>query len=130
MEWHGGFGIAACSILTACFAQDTDFLDPEACKEFSQAMLKQNQFIFRDNAGLTPKVSSIIHYYSMSILITHSKAWMGMWRASFILQTFVSHLNFTYGHVGIPNLDTEAIGARAAFTLAVTAVSRVLFLLY
>ncbi|KIK37998.1 hypothetical protein CY34DRAFT_91716, partial [Suillus luteus UH-Slu-Lm8-n1] len=108
MEWRGGFGVAACSILTAFFAQDTDFLDPEACKEFSQAMLKQNRFIFRDNAGLTPK------------------AWTGMWRASFILQTFASHLNFTYGHVGIPNLDTEAIGARAAFTLAVTAVCRIL----
>ncbi|KAG2156881.1 uncharacterized protein EDB93DRAFT_1247070 [Suillus bovinus] len=108
MEWHGGFGVAACSILTAFFAQDADFLDPEARKEFSRAMLKQNCFIFRDNAGLTPK------------------AWTDMWRASFILQTFVSHLNFTYGHVGIPNLNTEAIGARAAFTLAVTAVCRIL----
>ncbi|KAG1866895.1 hypothetical protein F4604DRAFT_1927875 [Suillus subluteus] len=108
MEWCGGFGIATCSILTAFFAQDADFLDPEACKEFSQAMLKQNWFIFRDNAGLTPK------------------AWMGMWRASFILQTFVSHLNFTYSHVGIPNLNTEAIGVRAAFTLAVTAVYHIL----
>ncbi|KAG1764198.1 hypothetical protein EDD22DRAFT_951795 [Suillus occidentalis] len=108
MEWRGGFGIATCSILTAFFAQDIDFLDPEACKEFSQAMLKQNRFIFRDNAGLTPK------------------AWTGMWRASFILQTFASHLNFTYGHVGIPNLNTKAIGAWAAFTLAVTAVCRIL----
>ncbi|KAG1869707.1 hypothetical protein C8R48DRAFT_771096 [Suillus tomentosus] len=108
MEWRGGFGVAACSILTAFFAQDTDFLDPEACKEFSRAMLKQNRFIFRDNAGLTPK------------------AWTGMWRASFVLQTFASHLNFTYSHVGIPDLDTEAIGVRAAFALAVTAVCRIL----
>ncbi|KAG1750518.1 uncharacterized protein EDB91DRAFT_1304043 [Suillus paluster] len=108
MEWRGGFGIAACSILTAFCAQDTNFLDPEAHKDFSRAMLKQNRFIFRDNAGLAPK------------------AWTGIWRASFILQTFASHLNFTYGHVGIPNLDTKAIGARAAFTLAVTAVCCIL----
>ncbi|KAG1854432.1 hypothetical protein DFJ58DRAFT_841352 [Suillus subalutaceus] len=90
------------------FAQDTVFLDPEACKEFSQAMLKQNHFIFRDNAGLAPK------------------GWTGMWRASFILQMFASHLNFTHGHVEIPNLHTKGISARAAFTLAVTAVCRIL----
>lgn len=124
MAWR--VGVAACSILTAFFAQDTDFLDPEAYKEFSRAMLKQNQFIFRDNAGLTLKVSSIIHYYSISILIIRSKAWTGMWRASFILQTFASHLNFTYGHVGIPDLNTKAIGAQAAFALAVTAVCCIL----
>ncbi|KAG1745009.1 uncharacterized protein EDB91DRAFT_1246526 [Suillus paluster] len=108
MEWRGGFGVAACSILTAFFAQDTDFLDLEACKEFSQAMLKQNHFIFRDNAGLAPK------------------AWMGMWKASFILQTFASHLNFTYGHVEIPDLHTKEISVWATFTFAVTAVCRIL----
>ncbi|KAG1813634.1 uncharacterized protein BJ212DRAFT_1301014 [Suillus subaureus] len=64
--------------------------------------------IFRDNAGLTPK------------------AWTGMWRVSFTLQTFASHLNFTYNHVRIPNLDTKAIGAWATFTLAVTAVCCIL----
>ncbi|KAG2052448.1 hypothetical protein BDR06DRAFT_973034 [Suillus hirtellus] len=87
---------------------NTDFLDPEAHKEFLGAMLKQNQFIFRNNAGLTPK------------------AWTDTWRASFILQTFVSHLNFTHGHVGIPDLNTEAIGVQAAFALAVTAVCHIL----
>src|SRR6267154_5706432 len=127
MEWRGGFGVAACSILAAFFTQDTDFLDPEARKEFSQAMLKQNRFIFRDNAGLAPKVSGIIYYYSTSILIICSKAWTGMWRAPFILQTFASHLNFTYGHVEIPNLHTKESSARAAFTLTVAAVSHVLF---
>lgn len=60
MEWRGGFGVAACSILTAFFAQDADFLDPVTRVDFSKAMLKQNRFIFRDNSGLIPKVSDII----------------------------------------------------------------------
>jgi len=63
MEWHRGFGITACSILTAFFAQDTDFLDPVVREDFSRAMLKHNQFIFRDNLGLVPKVSSYNDYY-------------------------------------------------------------------
>lgn len=63
MEWHGGFSIAACSILTAFFAQDTDFLDPAAREDFSRAMLKHNRFIFRDNSGLVPKVSGYSNYY-------------------------------------------------------------------
>ncbi|KAG1750560.1 uncharacterized protein EDB91DRAFT_1078580 [Suillus paluster] len=111
MEWRGGFGIAACSILTAFFAQDADFLDPAAREDFSRAMLKHNQFIFRDNSGLVPK------------------DWTGMWRSPFVLQTFTSHLNFTFGRVEVPNLDTESISARAAFALAVTAVYRTLQLI-
>ncbi|KAG1903864.1 uncharacterized protein F5891DRAFT_1184807 [Suillus fuscotomentosus] len=106
MEWRGGFGVAACSILTAFFAQDADFLDSVARMDFSKAMLKQNRFIFRDNSGLIPK------------------NWMGMWRSPFILQTSVSHLNFTFGCVEIPTLDTKNSSARAAFALAVTALSR------
>ncbi|KAG2140489.1 uncharacterized protein EDB93DRAFT_1252766 [Suillus bovinus] len=85
MEWRGGFGVAACSILTAFFAQDADLLDPVTHLDFSKAMLKQNRFIFRDNSGLIPK------------------NWMGMWRSSFIPQTFAKS------------------SARAAFALAVTA---------
>ncbi|KAG1731783.1 hypothetical protein EDB19DRAFT_1912380 [Suillus lakei] len=85
MEWHGG-----------------------GSQGLFASQLKQNRFIFRDNAGLTPK------------------AWTGMWRASFILQTSTPHLNFTYGHVGIPNINTEAIGVWAVFTLAVTAVCHIL----
>lgn len=46
-----------------------------------------------------------------------------MWRSPFVLQTFASHLNFTFGRVEVPNLDTESISAWAAFALAVTAVS-------
>ncbi|KAG2124207.1 hypothetical protein DEU56DRAFT_917080 [Suillus clintonianus] len=111
MEWRGGFGIAACSILTAFFAQDADFLDPAAREDFSRAMLKHNRFIFRDNSGLIPK------------------DWTGMWRSPFVLQTFASHLNFTFGRVEVPNLDTESISARAAFALAVTAVYRTLQLI-
>ncbi|KAG2132523.1 uncharacterized protein EDB93DRAFT_1056147, partial [Suillus bovinus] len=108
MEWRGGFSIAACSILTAFFAQDTDFLDPAAREDFSRAMLKHNRFIFRDNSGLVPK------------------DWTGMWRSPFVLQTFTSHLNFTFGRVEVPDLDTESISVRAAFALAVTAVSRLI----
>ncbi|KAG1792907.1 uncharacterized protein HD556DRAFT_1308944 [Suillus plorans] len=104
MEWRGGFGIAACSILTAFFAQDADFSDTAAREDFSRAMLKHNRFIFRDNSGLI------------------SKDWTGMWRSPFILQTFASHLNFTFGCVEVPDLDTESISAWAAFALTVTAV--------
>ncbi|KIK33244.1 hypothetical protein CY34DRAFT_11835 [Suillus luteus UH-Slu-Lm8-n1] len=104
MEWRGEFGVAACSILTVFFAQDADFLDPVTRVDFSKAMLKQNRFIFRDNSGLIPK------------------NWMGMWRSSFILQTFVSHLNFTFGRVEIPALNAKKSSTRAAFALAVTAV--------
>ncbi|KAG1844847.1 hypothetical protein DFJ58DRAFT_843940 [Suillus subalutaceus] len=89
MEWRGGFGVAACSILTAFFAQDTDFLDPAAREDFSRAMLKHNRIIFRDNLGLVPK------------------DWTGMWRSPFGLQTFTSHLNFTFGRVEILDLDTR-----------------------
>ncbi|KAG1908201.1 uncharacterized protein F5891DRAFT_1179716 [Suillus fuscotomentosus] len=105
MEWCGGFGVAACSILTAFFAQDADFLDPVARVDFLKAMLKQNRFVFRDNSGLIPK------------------NWMGMWRSPFVLQTFTSHLNFTFGCVEIPTLDTKNPSARAAFALTVTAIS-------
>ncbi|KAG2102872.1 uncharacterized protein F5147DRAFT_580786, partial [Suillus discolor] len=98
MELRRGFGIAACSILTAFFAQDADFSDTVARKDFSRAMLKHNRFIFRDNSGLIPK------------------DWTGMWRSPFILQTFASHLNFTFGRVEVPDLDTESISARCRDT--------------
>ncbi|KAG2032242.1 hypothetical protein BDR03DRAFT_1025719 [Suillus americanus] len=86
-------------------------LDPAAREDFSRAMLKHNRFIFRDNSGLVPK------------------DWTGMWRSPFVLQTFTSHLNFTFGRVEVPNLDTESISARAAFALAITAVYRTLQLI-
>ncbi|KAG1859703.1 hypothetical protein F4604DRAFT_1930681 [Suillus subluteus] len=73
-------------------------------EDFSKAMLKYNQSIFKNNVGLIPK------------------DWTGMWRSSFILQMFTSHLNFTFSHVEIPTLDTRNLSARAAFTLAVTAL--------
>ncbi|KAG2126446.1 hypothetical protein BD769DRAFT_1668457 [Suillus cothurnatus] len=101
MEWRGGFGVTACSILTAFFAQDADFLDHVTHVDFSKSMLKQNQFIFRDNSGLIPK------------------NWMGMWRSPFVLQTFASHLNFTFGYIEIPTLDTKNPSAQAAFALTV-----------
>ncbi|KAG2124201.1 hypothetical protein DEU56DRAFT_923601 [Suillus clintonianus] len=91
--------------------RDADFLDPAAREDFSRAMLKHNRFIFRDNSGLVPK------------------DWTGMWRSPFVLQTFASHLNFTFGRVEVPDLDTESISARAAFALAVTAVYRTLQLI-
>jgi hypothetical protein len=122
MEWCGGFSIAACSILTTFFAQDADFSDTAAHKDFSRAMLKHNQFIFRDNSGLIPKVSTHNYYYE-TISIVCSKDWTGMWRSPFILQTFALHLNFTFGHVEVPDLNTKSISAQAAFALAVTAVS-------
>ncbi|KAG2150699.1 uncharacterized protein EDB93DRAFT_1103403 [Suillus bovinus] len=90
---------------------DADFLDPAAREDFSRAMLKHNRFIFRDNSGLVPK------------------DWTGMWRSPFVLQTFTSHLNFTFSRVEVPDLDTESISARAAFALAVTAVYRTLQLI-
>ncbi|KAG2060927.1 hypothetical protein BDR06DRAFT_966752 [Suillus hirtellus] len=111
MKWHGGFSITACSILTAFFAQDTNFSDTAAHEDFSRAMLKHNWFIFRDNSGLIPK------------------DWTGMWRSPFILQTFTSHLNFTFGCVEVPDLNTENISAWAAFALAVTAVYHTLQLI-
>ncbi|KAG2115731.1 uncharacterized protein F5147DRAFT_769150 [Suillus discolor] len=60
---------------------------------------------------------------------TSSMDWTGMWRSPFILQTFASHLNFTFGRVEVPDLNTKSISAWAAFALAVTAVYRTLQLI-
>ena len=96
-------------------------MDVGAREDFSSAMLKNNRFIFNDNPGLVPKVSRK-HDQAVASLILSTQVWRGMWKASFVLQTFASHLNFTHGRVEIPFLQTEQIGARAAFALAVTGV--------
>lgn len=51
------------------------------------------------------------------------KAWTGLWRSPFVLQTFAHHFHFVQGSVEVTNLPFEQCGPRGALALACAAVS-------
>ncbi|KAF8546587.1 hypothetical protein OG21DRAFT_1527732 [Imleria badia] len=67
---------------------------------FAKAMLQKNRFLFSESRG------------------TDKKAWSGLWRGLFVLQTFAHHFNFIQGRVRVVALDEELAGPRMALALA------------
>ena len=55
-NWRAGFATAAVTIITAFFANDAEFDDPDQQAEFAVAMVKKNHFLFSQNRGLDIKV--------------------------------------------------------------------------
>ncbi|KAI6094218.1 hypothetical protein EDD16DRAFT_1722005 [Pisolithus croceorrhizus] len=109
-NWRTRFAAAAVAVITTFFAHDVDFEDSMPHMKFADAMLKKNQFLFGQNRG------------------TDNKTWMGLWRALFILQTFVHHFNFIQGHADISTVCNDFSGLCTVLALASAAVCRTLSL--
>ncbi|KAI6017378.1 hypothetical protein PISMIDRAFT_28840 [Pisolithus microcarpus 441] len=81
-------------------------------------MLKRNHFLFSQNRG------------------TDNMTWSGLWRAPFMLQTFVlehslhtvHHFNFIQGQMEVPALNGKLAGPCTALALSCTAVCQTLTL--
>ncbi|KAF8837099.1 hypothetical protein BDN67DRAFT_1014127 [Paxillus ammoniavirescens] len=109
-NWRSGFAAATVAVITTFFANDTDLENPDQRVEFAKSMLKKSRFLFNQNRGMD------------------NKAWSGLWRAPFVLQTFAHQFNFIQGRVGVAILDKELAGPHARLALACTAVCRMLTL--
>ncbi|KAF8415956.1 hypothetical protein L210DRAFT_3656892 [Boletus edulis BED1] len=109
-NWHSGFAAAAIAVITTFFANDADFTNSITHTQFAKAMLQKNRFLFSESRG------------------TNKKAWLGLWRGLFMLQTFAHHFNFIQGRVRVVALDKELVGPCTVLALACAAVSRMLTL--
>ncbi|KAI6010396.1 hypothetical protein BKA83DRAFT_4132748 [Pisolithus microcarpus] len=83
---------ASMAVIMTFFANDINFKDSKQCVDFTKVMLKRNHFLFSQNRG------------------TDNKTWSGLWRAPFILQTFVHHFNFVQGQMEVPGLSGKLTG--------------------
>lgn len=110
-EWRGGFGSAAIMMITSLMAADPLYKSEDNHVGFADFWLEDNKFLFGD-------VDS-----------DNKKEWSGMWQSTFILQTFAVHLNYTQGHVPVPELNSEEPVLRTALSLAAAAVKHALVLL-
>ncbi|KAG2110724.1 hypothetical protein BD769DRAFT_1392187 [Suillus cothurnatus] len=110
-EWRGGFGSAAVMMITSLMAADPLYESEDNRVGFADFWLEDNKFLFGD-------VDS-----------DNKKEWSGMWQSTFILQTFVVHLNYTQGRILVPELNSEELVLRTALSLAAAAVKCALVLL-
>ncbi|KAG1819101.1 uncharacterized protein BJ212DRAFT_1298368 [Suillus subaureus] len=110
-EWHGGFGSTAIMMITSLMAVDPLYESEDNCVEFTDFWLEDNKFLFGD-------VDS-----------DNKKEWSGMWQSTFILQTFMVHLNYTQGHVLVPELNSEEPVLQTVLSLSAVAVKCALVLL-
>ncbi|KAG1725316.1 hypothetical protein EDB19DRAFT_1616390, partial [Suillus lakei] len=88
-EWHGGFGSTAVMMITSLMAADPLYESEDNRVGFADFWLEDNKFLFGD-------VDS-----------DNKKEWSGMWQSTFVLQTFMAHLNYTQGHVPVPELNSR-----------------------
>ncbi|KAG0701314.1 hypothetical protein DFH29DRAFT_1000379 [Suillus ampliporus] len=99
-EWRGGFGSAAVMMITSLMAADPLYESEDNRVGFADFWLADNKFLFGD-------VDS-----------DNKKEWSGMWQLTFVLQTFAVHLNYTQGHVPVPELNSEEPVKHALVLLA------------
>ncbi|KAG1875765.1 hypothetical protein F4604DRAFT_1680644 [Suillus subluteus] len=110
-EWHGGFGSAAVMMITTLMAASPLYESEDSRVGFANFWLEDNRFLFED-------VDS-----------DDKKEWSGMWQSTFVLQTFVAHLNYTQGRVLVSELNSEEPVLQTALSLSAAAVKRALNLL-
>ncbi|KAG6369747.1 hypothetical protein JVT61DRAFT_13616 [Boletus reticuloceps] len=98
-NWRGGFAAAVVTAITAFFAEDMIFLDPEMRAMFAADMKKKKLFLFATNNG------------------NDKNKWTGLWRSPLVLQTFAAHFNYILGRAEVPVLEDGFRGPRTALAL-------------